>query len=160
MNRFMMKTAAIAAITLLAVPVQADATPTPTRSITDDQIATQLAEHPGGAVSGNRVTYSDGSGFVAVPFGTLSMSQCASGEFCVWSSTSYSGSFTYVTGDGVTRTLGNQLGSLWNNRSRAARLYTNSGASSTCYAPGAKAASVSSSYTAAQKVFLASATAC
>lgn len=46
-------------------------------------LAEQLGLQPGGAVVGNRVYYDDGTVFVAVDAGVMSMGQCATGQFCV-----------------------------------------------------------------------------
>ena len=78
----------------------------------------------------------------------------------MWSLSGFSGSFTYVTGVSVTRTLGGTIGSLYNNRVNAARLYSNTGLSSTCYASREQNASVTSGYSAAEKVYLSGTTSC
>lgn len=129
---------------------------------TVEEIAQQfLAANPGGEiVGGNEVVYPDGSGFVALKAGTYALSQCTSDKFCMWTNASYTGSFTYVTGSGVTKTLSGTVKSFWNNRTKAARLYNNAGTSSTCYAAGIKVASVSSSYQSPAKVYLSSGTSC
>lgn len=104
---------------------------------------------------GNRTYFADGTVEVEVPDGTFSLSECGSGQFCVWSQANYSGSFRYKTGTGA-KALGGTVGSFWNNRSSAARLYSNTGNSSTCYASGAKKSSVSSGYSSASEVHLLS----
>src|SRR5690242_10061102 len=63
---------------------------------------------------GNRTFYADGTVEVEVEAGTLSLSQCESGQFCVWSQANYLGSFRYKTGTGA-KTLGGTVGSFWNN---------------------------------------------
>jgi hypothetical protein len=113
-----------------------------------------------GRVVGNRIYYPDGEVFVAVDAGTLSIGQCSSGQLCLWSFSNYSGSFSYKTGSGVTRTISTSVGSFYNNRSNAARLYSNTGASSVCYGPGAQLASVSSSYNSPAKVYLSATSSC
>lgn len=120
-----------------------------------------LRDHPGGTlVSDHEVSYPDGSGFVAMDVGVFSLSQCTSGRFCMWSATNYTGSYTYVTGSGVTRTLSGTVSSLWNNRSTAARLFNGAGTSSLCYPAGTKQASVPTAYRSPSKVFLSSSTSC
>jgi hypothetical protein len=94
------------------------------------------------------------------PVSVESISQCRSGQFCTWSSSDYYGTFSYVTGSGVTKTLGRTVNSFWNNRTKAARLYNNTGTSYTCYAAGAKRASLSLSYQRPAKLYLSSSTAC
>lgn len=115
-----------------------------------------LQQHPGGViVGGNEVVYPDGSGYVSLDVGEFSITQCSGGKFCMWTSANYSGSFTYVTGSGVTKTLTGTVKSFWNNRgSKAARLYNNAGTASTCYAAGAKKASVAIAYQSPAKVYL------
>lgn len=120
----------------------------------------KAASAPGTKAVGNRVYYPDGTVFVAVTAGTLSISQCSAGQFCIWTQANYSGSFTYKTGSGVTRTISGTVGSFWNNRSTAARLYSNTGASSTCYENGVQESSVSSSYNSASKVYLSASANC
>ena len=92
--------------------------------------------------------------------GPSSVSQCQANQFCLWSSSNYAGTFTYTTGSGVTRTLGYTVNSVWNNRTKAARLYNNSGTSYTCLAAGAKKSVLSSSYQRPKKVTLSSTTSC
>ena len=103
---------------------------------------------------GSRAERVDASAYVEVDAGVLSLGQCPSGHFCVWGLPNYTGSFKAVTGTNVTHLLGGPVGSFWNNRSQASVLYTNTGASSTCYSAGVKKASVTVSYGAAQKVYL------
>lgn len=88
------------------------------------------------------------------------ISQCQSGQFCMWTDSNYSGSFTYVTGSGVTKTIGHLVNSVWNNRTKAARLYNNTGTSYTCLAAGAKKSVLATSYQRPAKVYLASGTTC
>lgn len=64
-------------------------------------LAEQLAAEPGGVVAGNTITYEDGTVFVAVDAGTYSLSQCSSGQFCLWGQGNYLGSFLYKTGSGA-----------------------------------------------------------
>ena len=92
--------------------------------------------------------------------GPESVSQCQSSQFCLWSSSNYAGTFTYTTGSGVTRTLGYTVNSVWNNRTKAARLYNNSGTSYTCLAAGTKKSVLSSSYQRPAKVTLSSTASC
>ncbi len=143
---------------LMSVPSSADSTGI------DDEVqailAAQAALEPGGTVSESRIIYSDGRVFVAVPAETYSLSQCTAKKFCWWSLSNYNGSFTYVAGAGVMRALSGPVGSIRNRRANAARLYSNSGTSSTCYAPKAKNASMPTSYVAAPKVYLSDTTTC
>jgi hypothetical protein len=111
------------------------------------------------AETGNRTFYSDGTVAVEVPAGTMSLTECESGQFCVWSQANYIGSFRYKTGTG-SKTLGGTVGSFWNNRTTIARLYNNTSSTSTCYENGVKKASVSASYAAAEKVTLGSSASC
>lgn len=113
----------------------------------------------GSLTIGNRTYLEDGTVEVEVPSGTLSLSQCESGWFCVWSQPSYTGSFRYKTGTG-SKTLGGTVGSFWNNRPAIARLYTNTASTSTCYENGVKKASVSASYSSADQVTLGSSLDC
>ncbi len=108
---------------------------------------------------GNRTFYSDGTVEVEIPVGTMSLNECGSGRFCVWSQANYQGSFRYRTGTG-SKTLGGTVGSFWNNRSTVARLYNNTGSSSTCYENGVKKATVSVSYSSAETVSLSSSANC
>lgn len=104
---------------------------------------------------GHHTYYADGSVEVELPADTFSLSECASGRFCVWSQANYTGSFRYKTGSGV-KSVGGTVGSFWNNRSSAARLYNNTSSSSTCYASGVMKASVTTSYASAEQVNLLS----
>lgn len=108
---------------------------------------------------GNRTYFDDGTVEVHIPAGTYSLSECASGQFCVWSQANYSGSFRYKTGTGV-KALGGTVGSFWNNRSTVAYLYTNTSSASTCYEDGAMRASVTSSYSSAEQVNLSTSASC
>ena len=78
----------------------------------------------------------------------------------MWSNDNYAGSFKYVTGSGVTKTLTGTTRSFWNNRTKAARLYNNAGSSSTCYSAGTKKATLAAAYQAPSKVYLSSGTSC
>jgi hypothetical protein len=159
------------AATLGAAALSIASTPThalePTRDTSTARAATtakvladQVALEPGGQVVGRKIFYPDGKVFVAVDPGTYSLSQCSAGQFCVWSGTGYSGSFTYRTGANVTPTLGGPVGSFYNNRGRAAWLYSNTGVQATCYDPRDMRASVPVAYNSAQKVFLSDAASC
>lgn len=53
----------------------------------------------------NQARRYEGWAFVLSRPGTDSLSQCDSGQFCIWSSTRYTGSFIYKTGQGVTRAV-------------------------------------------------------
>lgn len=108
---------------------------------------------------GDRTYYADGTVEVAVAAGTLSLSQCETGQFCVWSQANYLGSFRYRTGTG-SKVLGGTVGSLWNNRSTVARLYNNDSSSSVCLEDGVKKPSITASYSAAETVSLSSSASC
>lgn len=149
-----------AGMVLVAGPVQAspflaDGSAPPAETA-EQALASELQRDPVGIVVGNRIYRPDGSVFVAMDAGTFSLSQCDSGQWCMWTETYYTGSFSYRTGSGVTYYLSGTVRSVWNNRSRAARLYSNSGASSTCYSADARSSSLSSSYTSPSKVYLSS----
>lgn len=121
-----------------------------------EALAAELKRDPVGEVVGNTIVRPDGEVFVAVDAEVYSLSQCSSGRFCLWSLTNYTGSFRYKTGSGVTHNLTGTIKSIWNNRTKVARLYSNTGTSSTCYAAGGKNASLSAAYQAASKVYLSS----
>ncbi|WP_344196737.1 peptidase inhibitor family I36 protein [Aeromicrobium alkaliterrae] len=123
-------------------------------------VSSQLQRQPGGTVAGNEVRYRDGTTFVAVEAGVLSLSQCTSGRFCGWSSSNYTGSFVYTTGTGITRSLSWTARSYSNNRSQGARLYNSTSSASTCFAPGESRATIGSSYYNPAKVFLSSSSSC
>jgi hypothetical protein len=150
---------AIALIALTSLPVHADAASA--KSAEAVMAQNYLKDHPGGVLtSSNEVAYPDGSGFVASDVGTMSLSECSSGRFCMWSSTSYTGSFTYVSGTAVTKPLTQTVKSFWNNRSQAARLYDNAGTSSTCYGAGVMKSSLVVSYQSPAKVYLSAGSTC
>lgn len=154
-----MPAVALMALAGLSGPAAGSTAASPTRE--SALVQDYLAEHPGGVVrSSNEVAYPDGSGFVASDAGTLSLGECASGRFCMWTSASYTGSFTYVTGTGLTKPLAQTVKSFWNNRSQAARLYDNAGTSSTCYGAGIKKSSLVVSYQSPAKVYLSSGASC
>lgn len=119
-----------------------------------EALARELERDPVGVVIGNEIHRPDGAVFVAVDAGTLSLSQCTSGRWCMWDETNYQGSFSYRTGSGVTYVLSGTIHSVFNNRGTAARLFSNTSATSTCYVAGAKSASLSASYYTAEKVRL------
>lgn len=152
---------AIVLVALSGLTVQADAAPTSAKATELAMAQDYLRAHPGGELtSGNEVSYPDGSGFVAGDVGTMSLSECSSGRFCMWSSTSYTGSFTYVSGTAVTKPLTQTVKSFWNNRSQAARLYDNAGSSSTCYGAGVMKSSLVVSYQSPAKVYLSAGSTC
>lgn len=123
-------------------------------------VSSQLQRQPGGTVVGNEVRYRDGTAFVAVEAGVLSLSQCTSGRFCGWSSSNYTGSFVYTTGSSDTRSLSWTARSYSNNRSQGARLYNSTSSASTCFTPGQSRATIGSSYYNPAKVFLSSSSSC
>jgi hypothetical protein len=88
------------------------------------------------------------------------ISQCASNQFCMWGDSNYSGTFRQVSGSGVTYQVGRPVNSVWNNRSKAARLYNNAGTSYTCLAAGAKKSVLATTSQLPAKVTLAEGTSC
>ena len=142
----------------LATPSAAAALPSAPPVLVEETaaeaFARELARDPVGVVIGNEIHRPDGAVFVAVDAGTLSLSQCTSGRWCMWDETNYQGSFSYRTGSGGTYLLSGTVHSVFNNRGAAARLFSNTSATSTCYVAGAKSASVSASYYTAEKVRL------
>ncbi len=120
----------------------------------------ELLAHPSGTVDGSTILYPDGTTFVAVEAGELSISQCPAGQFCGWANASYTGSFHATSGTGVTRTLTWSAKSYRNNRSQAARLYGSGGTVSTCFAPGEARATIGSSYHTPAKVVLSATMSC
>ncbi|RNL60585.1 hypothetical protein EFK50_19920 [Nocardioides marmoriginsengisoli] len=151
-------TLAALAIGAGAIPVGATTAPAPAATATAQSY---LRDHPGGVLrTDHEVVYPDGSGFVAVPADTMSLSECSSGRFCMWTSASYTGSFSYVTGSGVTKPLSTTVKSFWNNRGQAARLYNNAATSSTCYAAGDKKSSLTVGYQQPAKVQLSAGASC
>lgn len=75
----------------------------------------------------------------------FSEAQCSNGVFCVWSATSYLGTFS-----GASSTVASSTGfttgrSVWNRSGRAARVFSGTGGTGSwvCYVPGAKVASIS-----------------
>jgi hypothetical protein len=144
------------ALFAIAAPVSAAVGVREAREVTTAQEALEreLARDPEGVVIGNRIHRPDGIVFVAVDAGTLSLSQCTSGRWCMWDETNYQGSFSYRTGSGVTYALSGTVHSVFNNRGNAARLFSNTGATSSCYLAGEKSGSLTASYYTAEKVKL------
>lgn len=134
--------------------------PDPSFETAAEALAAELARDPRGEVIGNAIVRPDDTVFVALDSDVYSLSECASGRFCVWARTNFTGSFQSKSGSGVTRNLSGTTKSAWNNRGKAARLYNNAGSAWTCYAPGDQDSSLPSSYQAAAKVYLASGGAC
>lgn len=72
----------------------------------------------------------------------FSDTQCVSGNFCLWSSASYLGTFTSVSGTATsavsTRASGSR--SVWNRTGKAVRVHSGTGGtgSSACYGAGTK----------------------
>lgn len=126
----------------------------PSQETAAEALAQELERDPEGVVVGNEIHRPDGTVFVAIDAGTESLSQCTSGRWCMWDETNYQGSFSYRTGSGVTYLLSGTLRSVFNNRGNAARLFSNTGATSYCYVAGEKSASLSASYYTAEKVRL------
>lgn len=123
-------------------------------------LAAELQARPGGSVVGNEIHYDDGTVFVAVEDGVLSIGQCTSGRFCGWAQSNYSGSFHYTTGTGTTKSLSWAARSYRNNRAQGARLYDSAGSASTCFTPGQSRPTIGSTYYSPSKVKLSSSTSC
>lgn len=123
-------------------------------------IKRELERRPGGIVKDNTITYRDGTVFVAVRAHEVSVDQCKSGRFCGWQSANYRGSFYYVTGSGVTKSLRWSARSYRNHRTTAARLYASDGTTSTCMPAKRKIASASSPYHKPSKVKLSATSSC
>ncbi len=158
--KLFMTVAVVPFLLAFAAPVQASTNPEATRFSPDSG-----AQGPHVVASGDQpvedeARVSEGWTFVSVEAGTDSLSQCDTGQFCIWSSTGYTGSFIYKTGQGVTRAIDGSVGSFYNNRARAARLYSDRGGSSICYRAEEMRASVSASYNSAEKVYLSASTTC
>jgi hypothetical protein len=135
-------TSATALIPTVGLPADARELVPDTTQTASQALVAQLTNDSTGNVIGHRIFYPDGTVFVAEDAAARSQKDCDSGQFCVWSSTGYTGSFRYRTGTG-SKSLGGSVGSLWNNRSTVAPV-TNS--RSWLYAPAAnlrKAARVS-----------------
>lgn len=148
----------VSALAITDVGTAASAGPPPAvrgERAAEAALSRELARDPVGRVDDNRIYRPDGTVFVALDAGVSSLGQCESGWFCLWSQTSYQGSFYYRSVVGVYD-LSGTIRSVWNNRTAAARLYSNTGASSTCYVAGQRSASLSASYTTPQKVALLS----
>lgn len=79
---------------------------------------------------------------VAAPAST---SQCPTGNFCVWSTTVYSGAVATTASTAATNTTFTHVGSVWNRSAKAAVVYPQAGGAgtATCYAPGAQLGSTS-----------------
>lgn len=80
-----------------------------------------------------------------VPVEPLSSSQCASGRFCVWSGTNYSGAFWSTASVGLQDTTVAVAGSVWNRMGVDVRMYSGTGGSGTirCWNNGQQNGSVS-----------------
>ena len=70
----------------------------------------------------------------------FSASQCASGRFCLWSGTGYSGTFWSTGTTGLQATSVPSAGSVWNRMAVDVRTYSGSGGtgSVTCWNAGAQ----------------------
>ncbi|QZN84846.1 peptidase inhibitor family I36 protein [Cellulomonas sp. C5510] len=64
-----------------------------------------------------------------VSVGARSSGQCASGRFCVWSGTNYSGSFWSTASVGLQDTTVPVAGSVWNRMGVDVRMYSGTGGS-------------------------------
>ncbi len=75
----------------------------------------------------------------------FSESQCVSGNFCVWSAASYSGTFGKATSTSPASTGFSTGMSVWNRSSKAARVYSGTGGTGSwvCYTPSTKISSTS-----------------
>lgn len=89
----------------------------------------------------------------------MSISQCGSTSFCLWSNVSYTGTFTQTTSTGPTTVNSTNSRSVLNNTTRAVRVYSglNGTGSSVCYAPSARSGSISIT---SRSIVIQSGTAC
>ncbi|WP_244930714.1 peptidase inhibitor family I36 protein [Nocardioides sp. W7] len=146
---------ALVALSMSTALGLASATPTePGDATAEEALEQELERDPRGRVQGNEIHRPDGTVFVAADAGTLSLSQCLSGRWCMWDETNYQGSFSYRTGSAVTYAISGTVHSVFNNRANAARLFSNTAAANSCYVAGRKSASLSASYYTAKKVRL------
>lgn len=107
---------------------------TPIEEFVADELVEQIEVRPGGTlVEPNRITYPDGSGFVAAPQASaMTIADCRTTWFCMWTANYLQGSFAYRTGPG-TYSLSMPVRSLWNNRVNSTRFHNNSLTGSVCY---------------------------
>jgi hypothetical protein len=72
------------------------------------------------------------------PITPFSSSQCASGRFCIWSATGYSGTFWSTGSAGDQNTTVATARSVWNRTGVAVRMYSGSGTTGVwvCYDAG------------------------
>lgn len=94
----------------------------------------------------------------------MTLSQCPSGNFCVWSGPGYEGTLKRFTNQSQYTSIGlNSVGSFYNNRSKRVYVYGNSsGTPSACYGAGVKKFDTSSSnwLSKAKGTYLSTATSC
>lgn len=92
----------------------------------------------------------------------MSLSQCGSGYFCVWSQTSYQGTIQRFSTQSQYMSISlSSVRSFYNNRSKRVYIYGDpSGSPSACYGAQAKKASTTSWLTLAEGTYLSTATSC
>ena len=80
-----------------------------------------------------------------LPVEPFSSSQCASGRFCIWAGTNYSGAFWSTASVGLQDTSISVAGSVWNRMGVDVRMYSGTGGSGTirCWNNGQQNGSVS-----------------
>lgn len=90
---------------------------------------------------------------------TQGLDQCSSGRICLWSATSYSGSFFQTTSTSPVNSGISTTRSLWNRASVAAHVYSGTGGSGsvTCVPPGTQ---TSSTFVASASVKLSGSSSC
>jgi hypothetical protein len=94
---------------------------------------------------------------------TMSLSQCYSGYFCVWSGTNYTGSIQRFSSTGSYRSINlSTVRSLYNRRS--ARTFLHEAADGTarysCYGPGQRSSDLTGWRQTAEAVWLSTVTSC
>lgn len=92
----------------------------------------------------------------------LSLSQCSSGYFCVWSQSYYTGTLQrFRTTGQLSSIVLSRVGSFYNNRSTRAYVYESDGNGSiACYKGGYKRATTSGWLTRAENVYLSTISSC
>jgi len=94
---------------------------------------------------------------------TMSLSQCYSGYFCIWSGTNYTGSIQRFSSTGSYRSINlSTVRSLYNRRSARTFLHeaANGSAHYSCYPPGARWADLTGWRQTAEAVWLSTVTSC
>ena len=96
-------------------------------------------------------------------FVTMSLSQCYSGYFCIWSGTNYTGSIQRFSSTGSYRSINlSTVRSLYNRRSARTFLHEASDGSAhySCYPPGAQWSDLTGWRQTAEAVWLSTVTSC